>query len=215
MSALNACLQVARLAEAAADSVPYLESMAKVAVLVFRLLDVRFTILRRTDVVADSAFYSKRRRTRKVPRNSESIANTILVINDLVRMQGERESSGYIDICRETEGYLQGMAQDLKDIKRKHHGIKGIFSVDDYWDAIQAYRRRIDDLKTDFLIHSVGDCRLKVTQMHYLLKNAMAPAVVRHSEDFVFRIPKKHVAITAFFFNPALMCFRMCCRLYL
>ncbi len=76
MPALNACLQVARLTEAAADSVPYLESVAKVAVLVFRLLDVRFTILRRTDVVADSAFYSKRRRTRKVLRSSVKVSQT-------------------------------------------------------------------------------------------------------------------------------------------
>ncbi|PBK65338.1 hypothetical protein ARMSODRAFT_1022448 [Armillaria solidipes] len=39
MPALNARLQVARLAEAGGDSVPYLVNVAKVAVLVFRLLD--------------------------------------------------------------------------------------------------------------------------------------------------------------------------------
>ncbi len=61
MPALTACLQVARLAEAAGDSVPYLESVAKVAILVFKLLNVRFIILRRTDVVADFVLYSKRR----------------------------------------------------------------------------------------------------------------------------------------------------------
>ncbi|KAK0218483.1 hypothetical protein EDD85DRAFT_355156 [Armillaria nabsnona] len=183
MPALNACLQVARLAEAAGDSVPYLESVAKIAVLVFKLLD------------------QKAKNKESAKELCESIANTILVINDLVRMQGEGETSCYIDICVEMEGYLQGMAQDLKDIKRKHRGIKGIFSVEDYRDAIQAYRRRIDDLKMDFVIHSVGDCRLEVMQMHRLLKNGIAPAVVRHSE-FVFRIPKKPVAITAFFFLP-------------
>ncbi len=36
--------------------------------------------------------------------------------------------------------------------------------------------------------------------MHSLLKDATAQAVVRHSEEFVFRIPKKPAAITAFFF---------------
>ncbi len=45
MTALNACLTVARLAEAAGDSVPYLENVAKIAVLVFELLEVRFTFL--------------------------------------------------------------------------------------------------------------------------------------------------------------------------
>ncbi|PBK65346.1 hypothetical protein ARMSODRAFT_441863 [Armillaria solidipes] len=191
MPALNACLQVARIAEAAGDSVPYLESVAKVAVLVFKLLD------------------QKAKNKESAKELCESIANTILVINDLVRMQGERETSCYIDICREMEGYLQGMAQNLKDIKRKHRGIKGIFSVDDYRDAIQAYRRRVDDLKTDFLIYSVGDCHLEVTQIHSLLKNAMTQAAERHSEEFVFRIPKKPVAITAFFFDTPTLCFRI------
>ncbi|SJL02815.1 uncharacterized protein ARMOST_06152 [Armillaria ostoyae] len=175
MPALNACLQVARLAEATGDSVPYLESVAKVAVLVFKLLDARFTILHHTDQKAKIKESAK--------ELCESIANTIVVINDLVRMQGEGETSCYIDICGEMEGYLQGMAQNLKDIKRKHRGIKGLFSVDDYRDAIQAYRRRVDNLKTDFLIYSVGDCRLEVTQIHSLLKNAMTQAAERHSED--------------------------------
>ncbi|KAK0436261.1 hypothetical protein EV421DRAFT_1132448 [Armillaria borealis] len=39
MPALNACLQVARLAEAGGDSVLHLVNVAKVTVLVFRLLD--------------------------------------------------------------------------------------------------------------------------------------------------------------------------------
>ncbi len=44
------------------------------------------------------------------------------------------------------------MAQDLKDTKRKHRGIKGVFNVDEYRDVIQAYRKRVDDLKMDFLV---------------------------------------------------------------
>ncbi len=60
MSALSACLTVARLAQAAGDSVPYLENVAKVVILVFKLLEVRFNILGFMDVVA-YAFYSKRK----------------------------------------------------------------------------------------------------------------------------------------------------------
>ncbi|PBK84453.1 hypothetical protein ARMGADRAFT_1170069 [Armillaria gallica] len=183
MPALNACLQVARLAEATGDSVPYLESVAKVAVLVFKLLD------------------QKAKNKESAKELCESMANTILVINDLVRMQ--EGTSCYIEICGEMEGYLQRMVQDIEDIKHKHHGLKGFFCVDDFRDAIQSYRRRVDDLKTDFLIHSVGDCNSKVTQIHFLLMNATPQAAMRHSEDskeFVFRIPKKAVAITALFF---------------
>ncbi len=44
------------------------------------------------------------------------------------------------------------MAQDIKDFKLKHRGLRGVFWVDDFRDAIQAYRRRVDDLKTDFVV---------------------------------------------------------------
>ncbi len=44
------------------------------------------------------------------------------------------------------------MAQDLNDIKWKHGGIKAVFSVDEFRDAIQVYRGRVDDLKMDFLV---------------------------------------------------------------
>lgn len=87
-------------------------------------------------------------------------------------MQGEHGAPIFVGICGEMEGwvtssvdcftstatercgyrYLQGMAQDLKDAKRKHRGIKGVFCVDKHRDAIQAYRKRVDDLKMDFLV---------------------------------------------------------------
>ncbi|SJL02825.1 uncharacterized protein ARMOST_06163 [Armillaria ostoyae] len=154
MPALNARLQVARLAEAAGDSVPYLESVAKVAVLVFRLLD------------------QKAKNKESAKELCESIANTIIVIETLVRIQGEQEStqrSGY--------RHLQGTAQDMTDMKLKHRGIKGVFCIDDFRDTIQAYRRRVDDLKTDALIHSLGDCCLEVMQMHWPVTDVVAQVV--------------------------------------
>ncbi|PBK84438.1 hypothetical protein ARMGADRAFT_1037159 [Armillaria gallica] len=178
MSALNACLTVARLAEAAGNSVPYLENVAKVAVLVFELLE------------------QKGKNKEDAKEICESIANTIVVIDTLVRMQGERGAPIFVGICGEMEGYLQGMAQDLKDTKRKHRGIKGVFSVNEFRDAIQAYRKRVDDLKMDFLIYVMSDCLFEVKQM-------------RHSEeDFVIRIPKKPAAISALFFLKD----RQCCQ---
>ncbi|KAK0185326.1 hypothetical protein F5146DRAFT_1125279 [Armillaria mellea] len=201
MPALNACLQVARLAEAAGDSVPYLESVAKVAVLVFKLLDARIILLHSTNVGADPRVLQQKAKNKKSAKAlCESIANTILVVNNLVLMQGEKETSSYVDICGEMEKCLRGIVQELKDLKLKHRGLKGVFCVDDFKDTIQACRRHVDDLKTDFLIHSVGDCRLEVTQMHSLLKDAIPQGVLHPSEEFIFRIPKKPAAITAFFF---------------
>lgn len=48
--------------------------------------------------------------------------------------------------------YLQGMVQDMTDIKLKHCGIEGGFCVDDFRDAMQAYRRHMNDLKTNTLV---------------------------------------------------------------
>ncbi|SJL18222.1 uncharacterized protein ARMOST_21800 [Armillaria ostoyae] len=161
--------------------------MAKVTGVVFRLLD------------------QKAKNKESAKELCESIANTIMVIDTLVRMQGERKSSCYIDICIQQSDYryLQGTAQDMMDIKLKHHSIKGVFCVDDFRDAIQAYRRRVDDLKTDTLIHSLGDCHLEVMQVHCPMKDVVAQDVLCHSkesDEFIFRISKQPVAITALFF---------------
>ncbi|KAK0462813.1 hypothetical protein IW261DRAFT_1527130 [Armillaria novae-zelandiae] len=134
----------------------------------------------------------------ELPRRSVKASQTrLLVIDTLVRMHGDHDTSCYIDICGEMETYLKGIAQEIKDFKLKHRGLRGVFCVDDFRDVIQSYKRRVEDLKTDFVIHSVVDCNLKVTQMHGVM---MAQAAVHHPDEFVFRIPKKPVAITAFFF---------------
>ncbi|KAK0218494.1 hypothetical protein EDD85DRAFT_866782 [Armillaria nabsnona] len=178
MSALNVFLKVAEIAEA--SSVPYLENVAKVAVVIFELLE------------------QKGKNKENAKELCESIANTIVVIDTLVRMQREQGAPYFMGICEEMEGYLRGIAQDLKDTKRKHRGIKGVFNVDDFRDAIRVYRKRVDDLKIDFLIHVTGDCLLGVLQVNFLLKDVIAQVVAR--EDFVIRIPKKTAAISALFF---------------
>ncbi|KAK0450491.1 uncharacterized protein EV420DRAFT_737266 [Desarmillaria tabescens] len=187
MSALHACLQVVRLAEAASSSVPYVRSVAKVALLVFQLLDQRG------------------KNKENVKELCDSIANTIVVIDTLVRMQGERGASCFKDICGEMEGYLHCMVQDIKDMKHRHRGLKSVLSIDEFRDTIQAYNKRVNDLKMDFLIHVTGDCLFEVMQMHCLLKDVTAQAAARHSADeaFVIWIPKTSAVITAlFFFKP-------------
>lgn len=87
-------------------------------------------------------------------------------------MQKEQGTSCYINICGEMERwvamfiwcpsstatwwtgyrYLKSMAQDIKDVKLKHHGLRGIFCIYDFRDTIQAYRRHIADLKMDFVV---------------------------------------------------------------
>ncbi|PBK84449.1 hypothetical protein ARMGADRAFT_1088463 [Armillaria gallica] len=156
MSALNACLKVAKIAEV--SSVPYLENVAKVAVVIFELLEQR----------------GKNKENSK--ELCESIANTIVVIDSLVRMQGERGAPYFMGICGEMEGYLQGMAQELKETKRKHRGIKGVFNVDEFRDAIRVYRKRVDDLKMDFLIYVTSDCLFEVKQMRHSEEDFIANA---------------------------------------
>ncbi|KAK0464098.1 hypothetical protein IW261DRAFT_1613572 [Armillaria novae-zelandiae] len=132
MSALNVCLKVANIAEA--SGVPYVENVAKVAVVVFKLLE-------------------KKGKNKKAAKAlSESIADTIVVIDTLFRMHGDHDTSCYIGICGEMETYLHGMAQDIKNSTLKQRGFRGVFCIDDFRDVIQSYRRRVEDLKTDFLV---------------------------------------------------------------
>ncbi|KAK0450495.1 uncharacterized protein EV420DRAFT_1562081, partial [Desarmillaria tabescens] len=105
MPDLDVCLQVARLAEAVSDNVPYVESVAKAAVIIFELLQQM----------------GKNKEDAK--ELYESIANMIIIIDTLVRFKGEQGVSCFIDICGEMEGYLQAMAQDMKDLQRKHRGM--------------------------------------------------------------------------------------------
>ncbi|KAK0491743.1 hypothetical protein EDD18DRAFT_1358517 [Armillaria luteobubalina] len=83
MSPLNVCLKVAKIAEA--SGAPYLKNVAKVAVVVFELLK------------------QKGKNKTDAKELCESIADTIVVINDLVRMHGDQDTSCYIDICGEME----------------------------------------------------------------------------------------------------------------
>ncbi|KAK0464100.1 hypothetical protein IW261DRAFT_133880 [Armillaria novae-zelandiae] len=165
MPALNACLKVADIAEV--SGVPYLENVAKIAVVMFELLA------------------KKGENKESTKELCESIANTIVVIDTLVRMQGELSAAYFMGICGEMEGYLQDVVKFLKDIKHKPHGLEGAFDIDGFRDTIQTYRRRVDDLKTDFLIQITGDCLLDVMQMHSLLKDHS-----HEKEYFVIRIAK-------------------------
>ncbi|KAK0491724.1 hypothetical protein EDD18DRAFT_1416029 [Armillaria luteobubalina] len=134
MPSLNACLQVASLAKAL--GIPYIEKLAKVVVVIMELLE-------------------QRGNTKKdVKALCKSIANTVIAINTVVKMHEEVRAAYFMSICAEMEEYLMSLVEDLKrEVKSKHHGIKGLFSTKELRDAIQDYRTRVTDLKTDFLIH--------------------------------------------------------------
>ncbi|KAK0218474.1 hypothetical protein EDD85DRAFT_961494 [Armillaria nabsnona] len=69
-----------------------------------------------------------------------------------------------MDIHRR-DGRLPSGNGARKEIKRKHRDIKGVSSVDEFRDAIQAHKERAY-LKMDFVI---GDCILEVMCTHCLL----------------------------------------------
>ncbi|PBK65343.1 hypothetical protein ARMSODRAFT_978444 [Armillaria solidipes] len=154
MPALTASLKVARIAEA--SGVPYLEKLAKVAVVVFELLE------------------KKGKNKEAVKELCESIANTIVVVNSLVIMQERKGETYFNDICVEMEGYLSAMMKELKDTKQKYHGFKGIFHVENFKDAIQAYEKCVNDLKTDFSIQVMGDCMLALIETNCMQHDLMA-----------------------------------------
>ncbi|PBK65345.1 hypothetical protein ARMSODRAFT_1052827 [Armillaria solidipes] len=149
MPALNASLQVASLVEA--SGVPYIEKLAKVAVAVIELLE------------------KKAKNKEDVKELCQSITDTVAVIQSLIGMHREQGAPYFQDICTEMERYLTSIACDLKDVQGKHRGFKGILNVNKFQDTIQGYKKRVDDLKMDFLIHVTGDSMLALIEIHRML----------------------------------------------
>ncbi|KAK0491755.1 hypothetical protein EDD18DRAFT_1465768 [Armillaria luteobubalina] len=150
MPTLNTSPQVASLVEA--SGIPYVEKLAKVAVAVIELLE------------------KKAKNKDEVKELWETINNTVAVIQALVAKHGEQGAEYFKDVCEEMEGYLVGIAQDLEGThRRKSCRIKGFFNVNDLRDAILGYRKRVGDLRTDFLIHIGGDNMLLLIEIHRML----------------------------------------------
>ncbi|SJL13669.1 uncharacterized protein ARMOST_17117 [Armillaria ostoyae] len=95
----------------------------------------------------------------------KSIANTVTVINSwhIVGRIGEERAEYFACICSEMEQCLIDIEEQLNDEKRKCRGFKKILTVNDFHDAIETYRRHVEDLKTDFLISITGECLLKLS----------------------------------------------------
>ncbi|PBK65350.1 hypothetical protein ARMSODRAFT_1022458 [Armillaria solidipes] len=186
MPSLNACLQVASLAEA--SGIPYIEKLAKVVVVVMELLEQRG------------------KNKKDVKALCESIANTVVVVNTVVSMHEEVGAAYFMSICEEMEEYLTSLAEDLKrEVKSKHHGIKGLFSTKELRDVIQDYRIRVNDLKTDFLIHVTSDSRLVLVDVQATQRDSMRlMAEIRNKQntalegEFVIRIATKPVLLSMY-----------------
>ncbi|KAK0436266.1 hypothetical protein EV421DRAFT_2038835 [Armillaria borealis] len=181
MPSLNACLQVASLAEA--SGIPYIEKLAKVVVVVMELLEQRG------------------KNKKDVKALCESIANTVVVVNTVVSMHEEVGAAYFMSICEEMEEYLTSLAEDLKrEVESKHRGIKGLFNTKELRDAIHDYRIRVNDLKTDFLIHVTSDSRLTLVDVQATQRDSMRlMAEIRNKQntalegEFVIRIATKPV----------------------
>ncbi|PBK65233.1 hypothetical protein ARMSODRAFT_438686 [Armillaria solidipes] len=172
MQPVSSCALIAKLAEA--TGVPYLENLAKVAVVVIELLDKVKTNKHRAKELA------------------ESVANTITVINSHVTgRKGERRSEYFADICSEMERCLSGIAEHLNNETRKQRGLKGLL------DAIESYRRQIEDLKMDFLIHITSDCLL----MQYdLMAEVRTTNRAGPRDEIVIHIPIHHARFAMLIF---------------
>ncbi|KAK0466643.1 hypothetical protein IW261DRAFT_1521104 [Armillaria novae-zelandiae] len=185
MPNLNACLQVASLAEA--SGIPYIEKLAKVVVVVIELLEQRGN--NKKDVKA----------------LCESIANTVVVINTVVRMHEEVGAAYFTSICTEMEIYLTSLAEDLKrEVKSKNHGIKGLFRTKELRDAIQTYRIRVNDLKTDFFGDSqlvLVDIQATQTESMHLMAEIRNKQNTALEEEFVIRFAINLPALL-FFLGP-------------
>ncbi|PBK65335.1 hypothetical protein ARMSODRAFT_1022445 [Armillaria solidipes] len=148
MPALNVSLQAASLIEA--SGVPYIDKLAKVAVA------IRATGEQKNKEDVKEQHYRYSRRYRKPCLYAWRARSGVL--------------QGYL--CRDgklTGRYLTGIADDLKDAQRKPRRIKGFLKVSDLRDTIQGYRKHVDNLKIDVLIHISGDSMLALIEIHRML----------------------------------------------
>ncbi|SJL18380.1 uncharacterized protein ARMOST_21968 [Armillaria ostoyae] len=168
MGHFTAYVLVAKLAEA--TGVPYLENVAKAAVAVIELLEKVKT------------------NKHEVKELCESIANTVTVINSHVASRkGEERAEYFAGVCGEMERCLNDIAEHVKDEKRKRRGLKGFLNANDFHDAIETYRRRVEDLKMDFLIHVTGDCSLMLYDLIAEARKERNGAA--HQDEIVIHIP--------------------------
>ncbi|KAK0222497.1 hypothetical protein EDD85DRAFT_861293 [Armillaria nabsnona] len=178
MRPFSSCVLIAKLAEA--TGVPYLENLAKVAVVVIELLDKVKTNKHRVKELA------------------ESIANTVTVINSHVTgRKGQQRNEYFADICNEMERCLSSIAEHLNNETRKQHGLKGLLDANDLREAIESYRRQIEDLKMDFLIHITSDCLLMQNDLVAQVRttNRAGPR-----DEIVIHIPIHHARFAMLLF---------------
>ncbi|KAK0491804.1 hypothetical protein EDD18DRAFT_1186347 [Armillaria luteobubalina] len=199
MRPINSCALIAKLAEA--TGVPYLENLAKVAVIVIELLDVRMTVVCPSVTCCCSSLHL----VQKVKTNkhrakelAESITNTITVINSHVTgRKGEQGSTYFVDVCNEMKRCLSSITEHLKNETRKQCRLKGLLDAHDLRDAIESYRRQIEDLKMDFLIHITSDCLLMQYDLVAEVRTANRAAP---RDEIVIHIPIRHARFVMLLF---------------
>ncbi len=125
------------------------------------------------NVVANSLSYSKMERTRRMPKSSVRASQTRLssstpsfvckesrkrhVISIFVgRWKGELLFLFALFLQQLLNGLVIGIFKGWRKISKilssSTVALEAVFCVDDFRDAIQAYRRRVDDLKMDFVV---------------------------------------------------------------
>ncbi|KAK0431085.1 hypothetical protein EV421DRAFT_1912185 [Armillaria borealis] len=179
MRPFSSCMLIAKLAEA--TGVPYLENLAKAAIAVIELLEKVKTNKNRVKELA------------------ESIVNTVNVIKShpVVGREGEKIAEHLADTCSEMERCLGDIAEHLNNEIRRHRGIRGFLDANDFRDAIESYKRQIDDLKTDFVIQLILDS----LQMQYdsAAENRNKTGAVPRDE-IVIHIPIHHARFAMLLF---------------
>ncbi|KAK0218498.1 hypothetical protein EDD85DRAFT_942352 [Armillaria nabsnona] len=169
--------KIAHIAEY--SSVPYVENLAKTAIIFMKLLE------------------TKDKDREEITELCESIANTIVVMDTVTRMEGGMGEAYFKDISMEMEQYLEVIIRDISpeipgyppqtapDQTNTPTDITGALKANELRDDIQAYRKRIDDLKVDFLIHLTGDCMSslgEITRMQSIIYKDRAS----YSSDFKY-----------------------------
>ncbi|KAK0185325.1 hypothetical protein F5146DRAFT_1167000 [Armillaria mellea] len=112
------------------------------------------------------------------------------------------EASGvpYVEKLAKVAVAVIELLEDLEDVQGKHRGFKGFLNVNKFQDTIQGYKKRVDDLKMDFLIHLTGNSMLTLAEIHSMVAGMELTKETASREGSV--IIQITITRVAFFFQP-------------
>ncbi|KAK0471993.1 hypothetical protein IW261DRAFT_821017 [Armillaria novae-zelandiae] len=161
-SNIGAWIQFAKLAAAAGEMAPfpYIKGVAGCIVTILEIIELAG------------------KNNKDLQDLAESIGTTIRIIKETVQAHGDTSAIHFRDICVEIQKFLESLIVELNGTQRmlKSKTITQFLTTKKVSGAIDGYKRRVNDIKTDFLVLVTADSRLAMSEMQDALIDTVTQA---------------------------------------